>query len=59
MNKKLTRKEEEQLCGPRLTKKIDDFIFGVTVEAGIDSNPIDNMDSPEPSYGNLDHQLML
>ena len=29
MTKNLTRKEEEQLIGPRLTKKIDDFIFGV------------------------------
>ena len=34
-HKKHIRKEEEQLCGPRFTKKIDDFILGINVEAGI------------------------
>ena len=33
--KALTKKEDDQLCGPRFVKKIDDFIFAVSIEAGL------------------------
>lgn len=29
------KKEDEQLCGSRLVRKIDDFVFQVSVEAGL------------------------
>ena len=35
MLKETAKKEDDQLCGPRLTKKIDDFILQVSVEAGL------------------------
>ena len=28
-------KEQVEMCGPRLTKKIDDFVFSLNVEAGL------------------------
>ena len=34
----LTKKEEEDLCGPRLTRKIDQFIFEISVEAGLQTS---------------------
>ena len=43
MIKEQIKKEEEELCGHRLTRKIDDFIFQVSVEAGLaDPNDRDN-----------------
>ena len=33
--KQQKKKEELELCGPRLTKKIDEFIFSISVEAGL------------------------
>ena len=47
--KQAIRKEEEELIGPRLVKKIDDFIFGVAVEAGMDAGNADE-ESKSPNY---------
>ena len=33
--KEATKKDEEELCGPKLMKKIDEFMFQVSVEAGL------------------------
>ena len=49
--KEITKKEEEDLCGPRLTKKIDDFIFSVSVEAGL----ADVNNAEESSYGQVNY----
>ena len=38
MEKQTAKKEDDQLCGPRLTKKIDDFILEVSAEAGLASH---------------------
>lgn len=34
-DKENAKKEDDQICGPRLVKKIDDFILQVSVEAGL------------------------
>ena len=33
--KEAAKKDEEELCGPKLMRKIDDFMFQVSVEAGL------------------------
>ena len=33
--KEEAKKNEEELCGPKLMRKIDDFMFQVSVEAGL------------------------
>ena len=38
--KEAAKKDEEELCGPKLMKKIDDFMFQVSVEAGL-ANPME------------------
>lgn len=57
-NRQVVRKEEEELCGPRLTKKIDDFIFQVSVEAGLADSNEETKDGV-PNYGNTHNQEML
>jgi len=53
--KELVRKEENDLYGKRLSKKIDDFIFSVSVEAGLTDTNIEEF----KNYGNVQNQEML
>ena len=39
------------MCGPRLTKKIEEFVFQVSVQAGLPLNELLTEVKEEPNYG--------
>ena len=52
-----TKKDEEELCGPKLMKKIDEFMFQVSVEAGL-ADPTEELNGANATM-NATQDMML